>query len=64
VLTFSLKEVVMDKKVSGELVVKDICRRTPKKYYSEEKIPLLFMVSEVRAAFPIYGVEKVILALE
>jgi hypothetical protein len=54
----------MDKKVSGELVVKDIRRRTPKKYYSEEKIPLLFMVSEVRTAFPIYGVEKVILALE
>jgi transposase len=31
----------MDKKVSGESVVKDIPRRTRKKYSSEEKIRII-----------------------
>ena len=31
----------MDKKVSGEPVVKDIRRRTRKKYFSEEKIRIV-----------------------
>jgi transposase len=31
----------MDKKVSGEAVVKDIRRRTRKKYSSEEKIRIV-----------------------
>jgi hypothetical protein len=39
--TLSLKEIVMNKKVSGESVVKDIRRRTRKKYSSEEKIPIV-----------------------
>jgi len=33
----------MNKKVSGESVVKDIRRRTPKKYSSEEKIRIVLV---------------------
>ena len=38
---FSLKEIILDKKVSSESVVKDIRRRTRKKYSSQEKIRIV-----------------------
>ena len=40
-LNFSKKEVVMNKKVSSEKVIKDILRRTRTKYSSEEKIRIV-----------------------
>jgi transposase len=49
----------MDKKVSGESVIKDIRYRTRKKYSSEEKIHIVIDGLRGEDSIPIYAVKKV-----